>query len=154
VKGKDEIAIKLIGAGADINLPDKYGKTPLIFAMSKDRLKIFQLLIEKVDLDLKNEYGKTALMLAIMNGEDEIANKLIEYWNLAISFEEIEFLMRNIEQMIPIYEIGFVEKSTMIFHNVDLIDRTDCYKKSFNKDHLGLLRMLKEKNFNPGKGRC
>ncbi len=79
----------------------------------------------------------------------KIANKLIEYWNLAISFEEIEFLMRNIEQMIPIYEIGFVEKSTMIFHNVDLIDRTDCYKKSFNKDHLGLLRMLKEKNFNP-----
>lgn len=79
----------------------------------------------------------------------KIANKLIEYWNLAISFEEIEFLMRNIEKMIPIYEIGFVEKSTMIFHNIDLIERTDCYKKSFNKDYLGLLRMLREKNFTP-----
>jgi hypothetical protein len=90
-------------------------------------------------------YGKQR----IKDLNEKIAHKLIEYWNLANSFEEIEFLMRNIEQMIPIYEIGFVEKSTMIFHNLDLIERTDCYKKSFNKDYLGLLRMVRDKNFNP-----
>jgi len=62
--------VRLLDSGADINAKDIYGKTPLIYACSHERISIecVQLLLERgAYIDAEDNYGKTPLMYACSN---------------------------------------------------------------------------------------
>ncbi|XP_077206190.1 fibronectin type 3 and ankyrin repeat domains protein 1 [Paroedura picta] len=65
MSGKRDVADLLIEAGADVNMKDKDGKTPLMVAALNNHEDLVQLLLEKgADSSVKNEYGKGALEMA------------------------------------------------------------------------------------------
>jgi hypothetical protein len=52
----------LIEKGASLNIVDKYGHTPLHFAVREEHYEIVKLLIEKgANLNTENKYGDTPL---------------------------------------------------------------------------------------------
>jgi ankyrin repeat protein len=78
-KGNTERVISLIEKGADVNLKDKYGQTPLHIAARDDKMTIIDLLLNKtlVDLDLQDKNGFTPLSLAVLQGNIDIAKRLL-----------------------------------------------------------------------------
>ncbi|KAB1271757.1 Fibronectin type 3 and ankyrin repeat domains protein 1 [Camelus dromedarius] len=65
VSGNQKVASLLIDAGADVNVKDKDGKTPLMVAVLNDHEELVQLLLDKgADASVKNEFGKGVLEMA------------------------------------------------------------------------------------------
>uniref|UniRef100_A0A7M4ERL8 Fibronectin type III and ankyrin repeat domains 1 n=1 Tax=Crocodylus porosus TaxID=8502 RepID=A0A7M4ERL8_CROPO len=65
VTGKKDVASLLIEAGADVNVKDKDGKTPLMVAVLNNHEELIQLLLENgANPNVKNEYGKGLLEMA------------------------------------------------------------------------------------------
>ncbi|XP_062989338.1 fibronectin type 3 and ankyrin repeat domains protein 1 [Elgaria multicarinata webbii] len=65
ITGKADVATLLIDAGADVNVKDKDGKTPLMVAALNNQEELVKLLLERgADPDVKNEFGKGALEMA------------------------------------------------------------------------------------------
>ncbi|KAM6442891.1 fibronectin type 3 and ankyrin repeat domains protein 1 [Liasis olivaceus] len=63
--GKTDVATLLINAGANVNIKDKDGKTPLMVAALNNQEDLVSLLLERgADPDIKNEFGKGALEMA------------------------------------------------------------------------------------------
>ncbi len=59
-KGRIEIFKLLLEKGADFNLTDKYGNTPLNSAVFNGHIQIVKLLLEKgADVNLKDICGNT-----------------------------------------------------------------------------------------------
>jgi len=60
----------LIDAGANINIIDQYGNTPLMIASNKGKYDVVKLLVEKkAKLDLQNYHGYTAITMAFTRKE-------------------------------------------------------------------------------------
>ncbi|XP_071986930.1 fibronectin type 3 and ankyrin repeat domains protein 1 isoform X2 [Engystomops pustulosus] len=58
VTGKTDVARRLLAAGADVNVKDKDGKTPLMVAALNNHERLVRSLIEKgADCGITNEYG-------------------------------------------------------------------------------------------------
>ena len=76
----------------------------------------------------------------------KISYKLIEFWNLSKTFEELEFLLFNICQMIPIFEIELVEKSTMITFKLEEISNERCYQTIVGP-YGNIIKEVSSKNF-------
>lgn len=76
----NEITGKLIKLGADINLPNKYGNTPLLFACIKKNLKLVKYLIKLgVDINYKNPDNRsTALHISCNKKDIDTMKVLIE----------------------------------------------------------------------------
>jgi ankyrin repeat protein len=69
----------LLEHGADINVQDGNGLTPLQWASFNGALEVVRLLLEHgADVEAKNKYGKTALQEAVQEGHDEIVELLRE----------------------------------------------------------------------------
>ena len=84
----------LLDAGADVNIKNQAGKTPLLMLVAREHSVVMllarvaqpkggvpalQLLIEAgADLDARNEAGQTALFLAVMKEHTEAVRVLIE----------------------------------------------------------------------------
>lgn len=71
----------LIENGADINIADKRGATPLHRAASKGNLSIVKLLLEhgdKLKVNVRDAYGNTPLHLACEEDRQEIAKLLVD----------------------------------------------------------------------------
>ena len=71
---------RLIAAGADVNAPDPYGNTALIWAASRGDANIVQALlaVEGIDVNVQEIlYGETALIGAARNGYAEIVQALL-----------------------------------------------------------------------------
>jgi ankyrin repeat protein len=82
--GKDQVkAIKrLIKSGADINLQDNNGCTPLHFAAQEHSVSVVKVLLEAgAKVDLVDQYGNSPLFTAVMHsgGKGEIIELLREY---------------------------------------------------------------------------
>ena len=76
-----EIALLLLGQGADVNLMDVKGRTPLYVASTRGRRDHVELLLKyhaKVDL-LNSQSSKSALRAAARLGEVEIARLLLHH---------------------------------------------------------------------------
>ena len=55
--------------GADVNGPDIYGWTPLLFAAKTGAIGLIQMLLEvNANIDLQDETGNTALLIASARG--------------------------------------------------------------------------------------
>ena len=70
---------RLIQAGADVDIQDNYGETPLFIASNKGYLEIVQILIQAgADVDKQDEFVFTPLMIASKKGHTEIVKLLIK----------------------------------------------------------------------------
>lgn len=67
--------------GLDINLPDKEGNTPLIFASQAGRAEVVKFMLEtfsSIKIDQENSSGCTALIKAAIQGRSNIAKVLLD----------------------------------------------------------------------------
>lgn len=75
-----EIALVLIAHGADVNLRDNLGDTPLCKAATHNNCEVAQILIEAgADIDTPTASGRRPLHIAAHWGHTEIAKLLIEH---------------------------------------------------------------------------
>lgn len=79
-KGHTEIVTFLVENGAEVNIADASGNTPLIFIIHKTgNLEITKRLLEKgAALNIQNRTGETALMYAAWRGHSDIVKLLID----------------------------------------------------------------------------
>ncbi|XP_067565177.1 fibronectin type 3 and ankyrin repeat domains protein 1 [Pseudorca crassidens] len=79
VSGNQEVASLLIDAGADVNMKDKDGKTPLMVAVLNNHEELVQLLLDKgADASVKNEFGKGVLEMARVFDRKNVVSLLEE----------------------------------------------------------------------------
>nr|KAF6424886.1 fibronectin type III and ankyrin repeat domains 1 [Molossus molossus] len=65
VSGNQRVASLLIEGGANVNVKDKDGKTPLMVAVLNNHEELVQLLLDRgADASVKNEFGKGVLDMA------------------------------------------------------------------------------------------
>ena len=73
----DTVKTTLAASGADVNVRDEDGSTPLIEAARGGHDDVVQaLLVARADVKVKDKRGKTALMYAAEGGHNEIAKLL------------------------------------------------------------------------------
>ena len=78
--GKIDLVKKKIESGADVNIKDNDGNSPLILASSEGCIEIVKLLIDHgVGVDVKNNNGDTSLYWAAEKGHSEIVKLLLEH---------------------------------------------------------------------------
>ena len=79
-KGSGDVAMFLIENGAEVNVTDTNGNTPLIFIIHKiGNLEITQRLLENgAAVNAQNRTGETALMYAAWRGHSDIVQLLLE----------------------------------------------------------------------------
>lgn len=71
-------AVTLIEQGADINLRDKEGNSPIVTAVATNKEIAVRVLIEKgADASAKNAKGVSCLQLAVLNGHRKITELLV-----------------------------------------------------------------------------
>ena len=77
--GRKGIAELFIDRTKDINVKDKFGDTPLLYAVKQNAPSLVEKLLKRPDLDIneKNRAGMTALFVAIVKGSTAIALQLI-----------------------------------------------------------------------------
>ena len=69
----------MIERGADVNVVNQHGNTPLICACYKGNVELAHLLIERgADVNFVNQHGNTPLICACNEGNVELAHLLIE----------------------------------------------------------------------------
>ncbi|CAI9178267.1 unnamed protein product [Rangifer tarandus platyrhynchus] len=79
VSGNQEVASLLIDAGADVNVKDKDGKTPLMVAVLNNHEELVQLLLDRgADASVKNEFGKGILEMARVFDRQNVLSLLEE----------------------------------------------------------------------------
>ena len=77
-KGHIEIVKFLLEKGANVNIIDNYGNTPLLWAIDKKHLEMVKLLIENgANLNVENNIGGTPLHIAVDKEHVGIARLLI-----------------------------------------------------------------------------
>ena len=77
-KGNIEAVKQFLADGADVNVKDKDGGTPLSYAAFHGQTEIVELLIAKgADVNAKNKYGVTPLHFAAGYGRKETVELLI-----------------------------------------------------------------------------
>lgn len=76
--GHPDIVNVLLAAGANPNLADRWGNTPLIWAADKQQTAIARRLLQaKADPAAQSNKGKTALYFAASNGDQTLAQELL-----------------------------------------------------------------------------
>jgi uncharacterized protein len=77
-QGFEEMAVRLIAAGADVNAASKNGRTPLMFVAYKNP-RVARLLLDKgADIHAVDDMGRTALYEACGAGIAEIVELLLD----------------------------------------------------------------------------
>ena len=78
-KGDLEVTKKLLSIGADVNMPDIHGCSPIFLAASHGHKAVMELLLKKgAEVNVKNTNGFTPLVSTIQNSHNECAKILIE----------------------------------------------------------------------------
>lgn len=66
--------------GADVNVVDLYGNTPLMLAARSGRLAVVRVLLQNgANIDARNAYGETALIQAIHRGNPDVVQALVGF---------------------------------------------------------------------------
>lgn len=78
-QGNIENVKELLSQGADINISDEYGETPLHSAALYGHLDVVKYLVEQgADVDVKNKFWETPLDVAENNKYPAIVKYLVE----------------------------------------------------------------------------
>jgi superkiller protein 3 len=95
----------LVSLGMDVNVKDKGGHTPLMFAIDIKSGMIEALLECGADISIRAESGQTVLDLAIMTGNSEIAEVIRKYGGQGTSkLEPLKVRARTAEDLGEWYE--------------------------------------------------
>ncbi|XP_016775086.2 fibronectin type 3 and ankyrin repeat domains protein 1 isoform X11 [Pan troglodytes] len=79
VSGNQRVASLLIDAGANVNVKDRNGKTPLMVAVLNNHEELVQLLLDRgADASVKNEFGKGVLEMARVFDRQSVVSLLEE----------------------------------------------------------------------------
>ena len=79
INGLDEIALFYLKKGANANIKNNLGWSPLYIAASRGRLKVAKLLLEHgADINAEDNDGLTPLMMAAGKGNLEVVQLLIK----------------------------------------------------------------------------
>jgi ankyrin repeat protein len=79
MQGHYKVIEFLISSGADVNVGDKWGYTPLEFATDKGHKEVVELLIENgADVNVGGRSGQTPLNIALQRKHEDIAELLIQ----------------------------------------------------------------------------
>jgi len=74
------VARLLLENGANPNVPNKYGETPLHTASGRGNLEVVRLLLKYgADVELEGEEGRTPFQAASQRGHHEVAKLLLDY---------------------------------------------------------------------------
>ena len=74
-----QLALLLLQRGADANLPDVEGNTPLMAAIISGNVEIVPLLLKaKSNVNLSNKSGETPLIIAVKNRNPQLARLLLD----------------------------------------------------------------------------
>ena len=77
--GDGNEVVQILAAGADINARDRFGRTPLMEAIDRDRTDTARLLIQKgADIKIFNSDGDNALLLAAQKGNGDVVKELLK----------------------------------------------------------------------------
>ena len=77
--GHDDVAVRLIDAGAEVDEVDTNNQTALMLASVNGYAKVVRSLIEAgANIDAKDINGQTALMMACAAGHESVVSQLIE----------------------------------------------------------------------------
>ena len=77
--GHDDVAMRLIDAGAEVDEVDTNNQTALMLASANGYAKVVRSLIEiRANIDAKDTNGQTALMMACAAGHESVVSQLIE----------------------------------------------------------------------------
>jgi hypothetical protein len=78
-QGRHRHCLSLLQRGADVNVLDKSGRSPLHRATEGGRIDIVQIVTQhNADVNLQNSDGDSALVLASFKGEMEISRLLLQ----------------------------------------------------------------------------
>ncbi len=100
-KAKPEVLNRLIERGANLDVKDKDGNTPLHLACRSGNIKLAKVLIEnKVNLTSENKEGHTPLYLAAQNADLSCAKFLIERLLEADSNREMSPLLNEDRELL------------------------------------------------------
>lgn len=78
-EGQSSLASILLESGADLEIPDVNGRTPLARAAAASETKLIELLLKyKAEVDVKDGDGYTALHFAAETGDSEGAQLLLK----------------------------------------------------------------------------
>ena len=76
----EEIVDLLLNSGAEINIRDMYGNTPLIDVADLGNIKYAKKLLKKgADVNAQNDWGQTALWMAAGNYDSDMIKLLMDY---------------------------------------------------------------------------
>ena len=85
----------LIELNADLDVKDKYGKTPMMVACISGKFDFFETVVTDSKIDSVDNWGNTALMIASKNRHHKIAKYLLEIG--------ADKLIKNKKNQIPVY---------------------------------------------------
>ena len=80
-KGRLELLVALIAAGADLSLRDSSGSTPLHRSILNGKVQVTNEILKHVSgvaINRKDKSGWTSLHVAVYSGNYEVAEKLVE----------------------------------------------------------------------------
>ncbi|XP_023165169.2 protein fem-1 homolog CG6966 [Drosophila hydei] len=132
----------LLGKGAVINVSDKYGMTPFMFACRRGYTNVVRLLISEVSFDAMDNQGCTPIFHAIEHNHGDIVKLLVEAGvNASLAnnkgytpkqvaefhgfYDLLELLPRDpaAEYMVP---TNYLSYSTLRDHVPRIFLKTDC----------------------------
>ncbi len=78
-KGHEAVVRALLKAGAEVEVTNSFGSTPLHIAAQNGHLDVISLLLEKkAKVDVKNKFGWSPIHLAAQNGEASVVESLVQ----------------------------------------------------------------------------
>jgi ankyrin repeat protein len=131
-KGNFKITRALVDAGADLDIPNSDGVTPLMLAMVTKKEKFAKFLIEKgADVEAKNKLGSTALITVCSEGdtEEEVRCRLVKL----LLDNGADVNARDNEQSTPLMAAaleGFKKVVQLLINNGAHVDAKDDNKMS------------------------
>lgn len=135
--GKIEIAYTLLNAGADVNLVDRYGETPLYLATKGNNIELVRKLLDSnANKEIHPSGSQKPLILAFNNG----------YMDIVRAFEETDSSIKILDASVDTSSYGYygdfaAEKTRKCISEIralkDADDKRIYYCVKFNTDDMG-----------------
>ena len=140
-EGNLEKALALLDKGANPNVSDEYGYTPLLLAASEGKEELEKVLIERgADVNAKTTSGWTALLWAASMGYAEIVNLLAKKDSLEVGRNGATPLMKACRR-------GYFDVTTTLLENGANVNSKDDYgwtplMRACRKGYFDIIKIL------------
>lgn len=140
----------LHGQGAEVNLPDKYGRTPLFYAVWNGNIAMVEhLVIAGAQVHVKDELGGTPISYAVCNQNEQITNILLQNGSEAGVEDDINSILFSAAEKGDEEVIELLLKTKKVGPNAkDRMNQTPL-QWAANGGHLKTVKMLLVKGANP-----